>query len=286
MVQLIRSGKVQSYFFITFGLFIYALGWSAFLLPSEIIGGGVTGIGGLVFFATGFPVGYTYLMINAVLVLVALRVLGARFGLNTLYGIFLGSLFFVVLQRLITEPVVQDQFMSALIGGMLSGMGIGLAFSHGGNSGGTDIIALIVNKYRNVSPGRVIMLLDLFIIGSSYILFQSIEKLVYGYVVMGIAGYSIDLVLDGSRQSFQLMVMSSQNEAIARRITAEVGRGVTHLYGKGHYTQQEMDVLLVIIRKQDKASVLRIIQETDPKAFLSLSKVVGVFGQNFDVVKL
>ena len=143
IIKLFNS--LKSYILITIGLFIFAFGWTAFLLPSGIFGGGIVGLGALFYFAVGFPVGYTTLISNTILVLIALKILGAHFGLNTLYGIILSSVFFVILQNYITEPFVADQFMAALIGGGLSGVGIGIAFANGGNSGGTDIIALIIN---------------------------------------------------------------------------------------------------------------------------------------------
>lgn len=278
--------NVRSYFFITFGLFIFALGWTAFLIPSEIVGGGVSGIGSLIFYAFDIPVGYSAFIVNVFLVLIGMRYLGANFGINTIYGIAIGALFFIVLQNNINEAVVKDEFMSALLGGILSGAGIGIAFSHGGNSGGTDIIALLVNKYYNISPGRVILYLDVIIIGSSYLIFHSLEKIVYGYVVIAVVSYTIDMVLEGSKQSYQLMIISDHYKEIADRIGNELGRGITFLRGKGWYNQKDREVLLVFARKQDKQNILRIIQETDDSAFLSVAKVMGVFGQNFEQIKI
>jgi uncharacterized membrane-anchored protein YitT (DUF2179 family) len=276
---------IKPYLYITTGLFIFAFGWTAFLIPSEIIGGGISGLGSLIFFSTGFKVGYTTLLVNAVLVVIAIRILGAYFGLNTLYGIIVSSLFFIVLQNLITEPLVKDAFMAALIGGGLSGVGVGIAFSHGGNGGGTDIIALIINKYRNISPGRVFLYIDLVVIATSWFIFHSIEKIVYGYVVMAVSSYSVDLILNGSRQSFQIMIYSRYSKIIAERISTEVGRGVTCLKGYGWYSKKEIDVVMVIARKQDKQNILTISKDTDDQAFISVAKVMGVFGQNFEDIK-
>jgi uncharacterized membrane-anchored protein YitT (DUF2179 family) len=277
---------IKTYLFITIGLLIFVFGWTAFLIPSEIMGGGLAGIGALIYFATGLPVGYTTLVINAVLVLIALKLLGAKFGINTIYGIVVSSLFFVVLQKVITEPFVQERFMSTLIGGGLSGVGIGIAFSYGGNSGGTDIIALIINKYRNVSLGRIFVYLDIVIIASNYFVFHSIEKIVYGYVVMAVGAYTIDLWLNGNRQSYQIMIYSNYSQIISERISKEVKRGVTCLKGYGWYSKKDIEVVMVIVRKDDKQKILRIVKETDGKAFISVAKVMGVFGQNFEEIKL
>ncbi len=277
---------IKPYLYITTGLFIFAFGWTAFLIPSEIIGGGISGLGTLIYFSTGFPVGYTTLLVNSVLVIIAMRILGARFGINTIYGIIISSIFFIVLQQLIKQPLVNDEFMAALIGGGLSGVGVGIAFSHGGNAGGTDIIALIINKYRNISPGRVFLYIDIVVIASSWFLFHSIEKIVYGYVVMAVSSYSVDLILNGSRQSFQIMIYSRFSKIIAERISTEVERGVTCLKGYGWYSKKDIDVVMVIARKQDKQRILAISKETDDEAFISVAKVMGVFGQNFEDIKL
>jgi len=277
---------IKPYLYITTGLFIFAFGWTAFLIPSELIGGGISGLGTLIYFSTGFPVGYTTLLVNIVLVIIAMRILGARFGINTIYGIIISSIFFIVLQELIKQPLVNDEFMAALIGGGLSGVGVGIAFSHGGNAGGTDIIALIINKYRNISPGRVFLYIDMVVIASSWFLFHSIEKIVYGYVVMAVSSYSVDLILNGSRQSFQIMIYSRFSKIIAERISTEVQRGVSCVKGYGWFSKRDIDVVMVIARKQDKQRILAISKETDDEAFISVAKVMGVFGQNFEDIKL
>lgn len=282
--------QIKSYLFITIGLFINALGWTAFLIPAKIVGGGVTGISTIVFFGTGIPIGIMVLCINAVLIIVAIRLLGAKFGVVSVYSIVMLSFIFVLLQKFITAPIVTDQFMSTLIGGALGGIGAGIAFINGGNTGGTDIIALIINKYRNVSPGRVILYLDVVIIASALLIFtqadKPIEKLVYGYVQMAVVSYVLDLVIEGAKQSYQIIVFSQESKLIADRIGNEVGRGVTLLNGYGWYSKSDIDVLMVIARKMDKQKILKIIKETDQRAFISVAKVMGVYGKNFDRIKL
>jgi uncharacterized membrane-anchored protein YitT (DUF2179 family) len=277
---------IKTYFNISFGLFIFAFGWTAFLIPSKIVGGGLVGAGSLVFFVTGIPVGYITFAGNAILVLIALRLLGAKFGINTIYGIVLSSVLFVVLQKLITKPLVTDQFMAALIGGGLSGIGVGMAFANGGNTGGTDIIALIINRYRNISPGRIFVYIDTIIIASSWLIFQSIEKIVYGYVVMAVSSYTVDLYINGNRQSYQIMIYSNLSKIIAERIAIEVKRGVTCIHGYGWYSKKDIEVVMVIARKDDRQKILKIVNETDRNAFISVAKVQGVFGRNFEQIKI
>lgn len=277
---------VKTYFNITFGLLVFAFGWTAFIIPSKIIGGGLVGAGAIVYFISEIPVGYITFAANIVLILIALKILGAKFGINTIYGIFISSVFFIILQKVFTAPLVQDQFMAALIGGGLSGIGIGIAFTNGGNSGGTDIIALIINKYRNISPGRIFVYIDTVIIASSWFIFHSIEKIVYGYVVMGVSAYALDLYINGIRQSYQIMIYSNLSKIIAERVASEVKRGVTCLYGYGWYSKKDVEVVMVIARKDDRQKILKIVNETDKKAFISVAKVQGVFGRNFEEIKI
>ncbi len=276
---------IKNYIFITFGLFINALGWVAFLIPAKIVGGGVTGLSSIIYYITDFPVGVSILIINSILILLAIKILGAKFAVTSIYGIVTISVFFMILPQFITQPIITDRFMSALIGGAIAGVGIAIAFINGGNSGGTDIIALIINKYRNVPPGRIILYCDLGIIASSFFISQSLETVVYGYVVMAVFAYTLDLVIEGAKQSYQLTIMSQQSGLIADRITSELGRGVTLIKGTGWYTKHEVDVLLVVIRKHDKTKVMKIIVETDKNAFISQAKVSAVFGLNFDKIR-
>lgn len=277
--------SIQSYSIITVGLFINALSWTAFLLPSEIVGGGVTGLSALIFYATGFPVGVTFFLINIVLIIMGIKSLGLSFGIRTIYGTAVLSVFLGLLQQYITEPVVDDRFMSAIIGGIMGGASVGLVFSQGGSTGGTDIIAMMINKYRNISPGKLILYMDVVIISSSYLLFQSLEVLVYGFVVMSVASYAIDMVLMGHRQSVQMFIFSKKHDLIAEQIANEIGRGVTLLNGKGWYSKTESNIIMVVVRRYESNQVLRTIKQVDPEAFISTANVMGVFGKGFDPIK-
>lgn len=281
----------RTYSIIVFGLFLYALSWTAFLLPHRITGGGVSGIGALVYYATGFPVGYTYLLINIGLILVAIKVLGANFGVKTIFGVAAGAILLSLLQSLIHLPVVEDKFLSAIIGGILSGVGLGIVFTQGGSTGGTDIIAMIINKYRNISPGRVILMCDVFIIGSSFLVLtelspvKRIETIVYGYVAMAITAYAIDAVLSGSRQSVQMFIFSKKFEIIADQITKQLGRGVTVIEGQGWYTKENQKVVITLVRKHEVSDVYKIVKEVDKEAFMSVASVMGVYGQGFERIR-
>lgn len=277
--------EIRSHIIIAFGLFLYVIAWSAFLIPNQIVGGGVSGVSALVFFATKFPLGLSLLIINSVLVLGAIKILGLKFGLRTMYGVLLLTVFFTIFQPLITKPVIPDLFMATVIGGFLAGLGIGIVFSQGGSSGGTDIIVMVINKYKNVSPGKLVMYTDVLIIASSYILFHSIERIVYGVVTLALTSYAIDFVLSGSQQSYQVFVFSKRFESIAARISSELRRGVTLLEGQGWYSKEKAQVLLIVLRKSETADLMRIIKQEDPHAFISMGSVMGVYGQGFEKIK-
>lgn len=282
----------KPYVIITFGLFLYVLAWTLLLLPSGITGGGVSGIGAILFFATGIPVGLTYFVINLFLVGLAIKILGANFGVKTIFGILMASFLFSVMQPLITAPLLpNDKLLSAIIGGMLSGLGIGITFTQGGSSGGTDIIAMIVNKYHNISPGRVILACDVFIIASVFLVMldktpiERIQVIVYGYVSMAITAYVIDAVISGSKQSVQAFVFSKKYALIADRLTRDLGRGVTVIDGEGWYTKEPQKVLLSMVRKHELSDFYRIVKEIDDEAFISVSLVMGVYGKGFERIR-
>ena len=277
--------EIRSHAIIAFGLFLYVIAWTAFLIPNKIVGGGVSGIASMVFFATKFPVGITYLIINAFLLLFAVRILGMKFAIRTMYGVLVLTLLFTVFQPLITEPVINDLFMATVIGGFLAGAGIGIVFWQGGSSGGTDIIVMSINKYKNISPGKLVMFTDVFIIASSYLILHSIERIVYGVVTLALTSYAIDFVLSGSRQSYQVFIFSKRYESIASRISSELRRGVTLLDGQGWYSKEKSQVLMIVLRKSETADLMRIIKQEDPSAFISMGSVMGVYGQGFERIK-
>jgi len=281
IVNTIRK-EAKAYLIITLGLLVNALGWVLFLIPADITGGGVSGIAAIIYFATGFPMGVSYLAINVILILIAMRLLGASFGVKTIYSVIVLSILFFFLQGILKNPIVHDDFMATVIGGFMAGAGVGIVFTQGGSTGGTDIIAMIVNRYRNISPGRVILLCDIVIISSSFLVFRSIEKVVFGFVVMAVTAYTIDIVISGARQSYQLFIFSKRYEQIAERIATEVHRGVTIVNGQGWYTKEDQKVLLVLVRKHEVNDVFKIIRQVDPKAFMSLAEVMGVYGEGFD----
>lgn len=287
MTNKFKIDTFKEYITILIGLALYALGWTGFLLPHGITTGGVTGVGALIYFAKGIPVAATYLAINLVLLFFSIRLFGWRFCLKTIFGVCLLTIFLSVSQGLIKKPLlIAEPFMACVVGGVLTGCGIGIVFSANGSTGGTDIIAMIINKYRsNITLGRGILYSDLIIISSSYIIFQSVEKIIFGLTTLAISSFFIDFVINGVRQSVQFFIFSREYEEIARRINNEVHRGVTVIDGIGWYSKEPVKVLVVIARKNESVKIFRIVKQEDPQAFVSQSSVIGVYGRGFDIIK-
>jgi len=279
--------EIRSYAIMTVGLFIFAFGWIAFIIPQEIAGGGVIGLASIIYYATGIPVSYTYFIINAVLLVIGFMIMGNKFGIKTIFGVGVSTLMFYFLPEIITwRTELSDNLFNAIIGGTLSGVGIGMVFMQGGSTGGTDIVALIMSKFHNTSPGRVFIYCDLVIIGSIYFLpGKNLEAVIYGYLEMVSFSYVIDLIISGNKQSVQIMVFSKHYDAIADRITQDLQRGVTALDSVGWWSKEESKVLVILVRKNEINMFYRIIREIDSKAFISVANVMGVFGEGFEQIK-
>lgn len=296
---------LKEYALITVGILCYALAWDIFLIPNNLVGGGVTGIGSIIQYASHgvIKVGYTYFVVNAILLIIGMFTLGKGFGVKTVYAVILGSLALNLGAEFIPHDFIRaialdnGPLMCVIMGGMLAGFGIGLTMSQGGSTGGTDIIALIINKYRGVTPGRIILWTDVVIIASSLLVpsyrpdgslmlfIDKIMVLVYGYLLAVIVSMALDATVSGSRQSVQMLINSKHYAQIADEITRDFHRGVTVLNGKGWYTQEDSHILMVLTRKTDLNLLLRTIKAIDADAFLSVSSVMGVYGKGFETIK-
>jgi uncharacterized membrane-anchored protein YitT (DUF2179 family) len=276
---------ISTYVTITIGLAITALGWTGFLIPSKIVGGGVTGFASLIYYTLGWDVGMMVLLMNSILIIIALKILGNSFGIKTIFGVVVFSGFLSLFRPFFPEPIVSDTFMAAVIGGILGGIGGGIVFSKGGSTGGSDIIAMIINKYRNISLGKLLLMIDVVVITSSFLVLQSLEMMVYGYMSLAILSYTIDMVITGNKQSVQLLIISKKHQEITHSLINVANRGVTILDGHGGYTGDDVKVLLVLARSRDSSIIFKIIKQIDPDAFISLGNVMGVYGKGFDSVR-
>ncbi len=290
---------IKEYFLITLGEAIYCFGFVALIVKANTVPGGAGGISSLIYYALGEPtswylgLGSIYFMVNLILLIVGFMIIGPRFGIKTIFAICLASILMNLYTELLPPDVMGlsaaagDQLLMTILGGILCGVGVGMCLVQGGSTGGTDIIAMIVGKYRNVSFGKVLMLCDFFIITSSvFILSSGFRPAIYGFVVLATVGYTIDLVLSGSRQSTQITIFSSKYKEIGDRIITEANRGVTYLHGEGGYTGQQQRVVLVVCRKTEQSGIYRIIKEVDPNAFITSAAVSGAYGAGFEVLRV
>ena len=279
---------MRDYLMIALGMVMYGIGWTVFLLPNDITTGGVPGIASLVYFATGLPVQYVYFGINFILLLLAIRILGWKFSIKTIFAVFTLTSFLSIIQQLTANvQLLHDQpFMACVIGASFCGGGIGIAFSSNGSTGGTDIIAAIVNKYKDVSLGRMIMICDVFIISSCYFIFHDWRRVIFGFVTLFIIGVVLDWIINSARQSVQFFIFSKKYDEIADRIIKDADRGVTVLDGTGWYSKNNVKVLVVLAKKRQSLEIFRLVKRIDPNAFISQSSVIGVYGEGFDKLKV
>ncbi len=283
-IPLWRTAK--DYLFITFGVSLYAFAFAAFILPHDVVIGGVAGMSTLLYFTTGLPIAVGNYGINLLLLAIAYPIVGRSFVVGTIFGATVISLAMGIFIPLCGDLVHLEPFLSCVVGGILAGVGVGIAFVHNGSSGGTDIIAAMVNKKTNVTIGRTMMYVDLCIISSSYFVTHHIETMVYGYVVLFMSAYMADLMVNTNRQAVQFIIFSAKWQEIANAINNEARRGCTVLNGIGWYSKQEVKILLVMARKIESITIFRIVKSIDRDAFISQANVNGVYGQGFDQVKV
>ncbi len=292
---------LRDYVMIVFGLMLYAFGFTAFILPHGIVIGGLSGVGTLVYFATGgaISVAVTQYVLNLTLLAFAYRLVGRQFVWRTIFGATVISLSIGILENFfmsLEHPIIQDISMSAIIGGILAGLGVGTVFIHNGSSGGTDIVAAMVSKVSNVSIGRTMIVVDLCIVSSSIFLpFEGtfgerletrVPLIVYGIIVTFLVAYCTDMIINSNRQATQFTIFSKKWEEIANAINIEARRGVTVLDGMGWYSKQEMKILMVWCRKIESVTIFRIVKSIDEQAFITQGNVNGVYGKGFDTMRV
>ena len=293
--------EVKDYLYITLGLVMYAIAFTVFLLPYQIVSGGVTGLSAIIYYATGFHLENTYIIINIALLIMALKILGFKFMMKTIYAIF--ALYFLLMLAQAIMPTQDNglpikllgegqDFMSMIIGCVITGIALATVFLHNGSTGGTDIIAASINKYHNVSLGSVLISVDFCIIGScmffpqfgDYI--ERAHKVMFGFCVMALENFVLDYVMNARRESVQFMIFTKKWQEIANAIGTQMNHGVTILDGHGWYTGQDIKVLCILAKKNESVNMFRLIKMLDPQAFVSQSSVIGVYGEGFDQIKV
>ena len=300
MLKKVILQEIKDYTNITLGLLLYTFGFTVFLLPYKIVTGGIAGVGAIIFYASQFPVQYTFFLINAILIVAALKVLGWRFLTKTIYATFALTFFLEVAQDIVIMPDGSfykllgegNDFMSLIIGCMLTGTALAIVFLNNGSTGGTDIIAAVVNKYHNITLGKVLILIDVCII-SSCLLVDSLgpidircQKVVFGLCTMVIECLMLDYVMYWQRQSVQFLIFSKKYQEIAYSIAKQTDHTMTILDGHGWWTGKATKVICLLAKKNESGRIFRIVKTIDPNAFVSQSSVIGVYGEGFDSIKV
>ena len=289
------KNEVRDYAGITLGLLLYTFAFTFFLMPYEIVTGGVAGMAAIVEYATKFPVQYTVVIINVVLLIGGLKILGFKFLMKTIYAILGMSLFLGMWKEFVPRDAAGEMiktlgegqdFLSLVLGCSLTGMGLGFVFANNGSTGGSDIIAASVNKYYNMSIGSVLIILDFFVIGSCVLFPHRVQLVVMGLVAMYVENFMLDYTYNKRRSSVQFLIFSQKWEEIADAIGKQLELGITILDGQGWYSKKESKVLCVVAHKGHSNNIFRLIKLIDPKAFVSQSAVIGVYGEGFDTIKV
>jgi uncharacterized membrane-anchored protein YitT (DUF2179 family) len=288
--------EIKSHIIITLAIILSAIGWCVFLIPNQMLGGGVTGLSTIIYWLTGIPTGVMIFVFNAILIAISFKSLGRRFAISTIYSVVVTSVVFYVLQEYFIDIIkehygsiplsgVEHRFLAALLGSALNGVACGIIFLEGSSTGGTDVIAVMINKYRNVTIGRLSLFINVAVITCSYFVYKDLELLIYSYVGLMVTSYTVDLTMNGSKQSVQMFIFTSKPHEIADMVGEEIHRGVTMIKGTGWYSKKESEIVMVVVRKIESQRVIRIVKQIDPAAFVSVNTVMGVYGKGFEMMK-
>lgn len=284
----------KEYIIMTIGMCLYSFGWIGCVLPAKSTSGAASGLAIVIStalensFGWDIKIGTIVLCINVVLLIAAGFILGWNFGIKTIYCIFVLSMSMNVWQEILPADdfLHLDRFLSMVVGGVITGFGVAMALMQGGSAGGTDILAMIINKFRAISYGRIIFILDLLIIASSLTVGFSIDAAIYGYIMTLVFGYTVDMILAGNKQSSQVFIISPKYEEITTALNYELGRGVTLLDSEGGYTHRRSKMVMVVCSNRETPTVLNFVKRIDPDAFITVGSVMGVYGRGFQPIKL
>ena len=284
------------YLWMIVGMFIYSFGWLACIMPANTLGGGAAGLALLFYHITGLPIGALTLIINGILLLFGGMIVGWNFGMKTIFCILMLSVSMTVLQPFLATITpagetlfalnpVSDRILLVILGGIIAGAGISICFRQGGSTGGTDIIAMIINKYKTISYGRILITVDSMIILSSlFVSDMGVDSVIYGFVVTAVMGYTVDMVQAGNQQSSQIFVFTHRYEAMANEIITSTRHSATILDAMGWYSKEGIKVVLVVCRKRETSQMLKMVRNIDPDAFISVGSVMGVYGKGFEAL--
>ncbi|MDO5104895.1 YitT family protein [Capnocytophaga sp.] len=293
-IKYLKSFYIKDYLIIVIGLVLFTIGLTGFILPNRIVTGGLSGISIIIKYVTHIELWKTNLVVNGVLLAIAFRAVSKQYVIRTLVGIGLLSLMLsfgeTYLQPYFSEnPPVSEPFLSTIVGGVFCGTGLGLVFSVNGSTGGTDIIGALVTKYYRISLSRILLIVDVLIVTSSYFILdgdkETLERTIFGLILLPLMWQMVEIVINGARQSVQLFIFSKHYDEIATHINTEIKRGCTIIDGIGWYSQTPQKVIIVIARRTEATSIFRLVGSIDPEAFVTKATVMGVYGKGFDKLK-
>ncbi len=285
---------LKEYLIMTLGMCLYSFGWIGCVLPAKSTSGAASGLAIVISTALENTIGWEIkigtivLFINVVLLIIAGFVLGWKFGIKTIYCIIVLSMSMNCWQDILPADdfLHIDRFLSMVVGGVITGVGVAMAIMQGGSAGGTDIVAMIINKFRAISYGRIIFILDLLIIASSLTVGFTIDAAIYGYIMTLVFGYTADMVLAGNKQSSQVFIISPKYDEITRELNSGLGRGVTLIQSEGGYTHNQTKMVMVVCSNRETPTVMKYVKQIDPNAFMTVASVMGVYGRGFQPIKL
>lgn len=277
----------------TVGMFLYAFGWIGCILPAGGVGGGASGLSIIIctalekYFGVSIEIGTMVFCINSILLIILGLMVGWKFGVKTVYCISILSIAMNLLQTLLDGYVLfeLETILMIALGAISSGIGVALCFKQGGSTGGIDIVAMIINNYRTVSYGKIVVYCDFAIIGSSMLIGMGIEAVIYGYLLTAIFSYTVDLLMSGSQQSSQIFIISKDPQAMADAIMNSLHRGITLIDSQGWYTKESSKIVMIVCRKRESGMILSVVRSVDPEAFITVGSVMGVYGQGFEELR-
>lgn len=286
---------IYDYLVLTVATFIYCMSWSSFMIPHDIASGGLVGGCTIIQFATfgAVPVSLSFLVLNTLLLLAGFLILGKGFGIKTIFVLVASTVFFDLIPKfpwltsVAGQPLfISDKILVSVVGGILEAVGINIIFQKGGSTGGTDVIALVLNKFWPVTPGKVYLFTDLFIIASVLLVpGKTVQDMLYGYVAMFTFSLTLDNLMLGRTSSVQVMIFSDKSREIADYLVTRLDKGVTAIKSMGWYSKKEKEVLLVVTRKYSLSSLTKVIKNIDRKAFVTITPTNSVYGEGFEEIK-
>ncbi|MEI3528608.1 YitT family protein [uncultured Alistipes sp.] len=282
---------VKEYFLMAFGMMLYSFGWIGCILPVRGTGGGAAGLSLVVCNALeqigiSIQIGTMVFVLNAILLLIAGFIVGWNFGVKTIFCVFVISVGMNFWQDVLPagDFLHLERILAVILGGILAGVGISMCFAQGGSTGGTDIVAMIINKYHTVSYGKILIYSDFVIIGSTLLVGFHIDTVIYGYVMTAVVGYTVDMIMAGNQQSSQVFIVTRDYEKMADAIAQNVHRGVTLIDSQGWYSKEHSKIVMVVCRKRESAMILKFVKTIDPDAFITVGSVMGVYGKGFEAL--